>query len=65
MERKSLSKDEIKQILAQNQEFILGFGIKRLGLFGSFVINEQKSESDLDFLAEFYKGKKSYTNFIH
>jgi len=36
------------------------FGVKRIGLFGSYVKNQQNEESDLDFLVEFKKGKKTF-----
>ena len=54
----------IKQIEA-NMGKIKIFGIKKIGLFGSFITNEQKSESDIDILVEFKKGKKTFDNFIH
>ena len=47
-----------------NREKILSFGVDRLGLFGSFVRNEMNAESDVDFLVEFKKGKKSYDNLF-
>ena len=40
------------------------YGVSRLGLFGSFVRNEQDEKSDVDFLVEFENGKKTYKNFI-
>jgi predicted nucleotidyltransferase len=44
---------------------IRSFGVKRLGLFGSFARNTGfHSESDVDLLVEFESGKKSYDNFI-
>ncbi len=39
------------------------FGVKRIGLFGSYVKNQQNEESDLDFLVEFKKGEKTFQNF--
>lgn len=41
---------------------IQSFGVKRLGLFGSFVRNEQHAESDVDFLVEYEPGRKSLKN---
>ncbi len=54
----------LKKIQAEN-ETIKGFGISRLGLFGSYVRNEATKESDVDLLVEFLDGKKNYDNFIH
>lgn len=58
------NKAQLLQILADNQSKIKMFGVQRLGLFGSFVRNEQTTESDVDFIVEFEKEKKTYNNFI-
>ena len=39
-------------------------GVKRLGLFGSFVRGEQKNASDIDFIVEFETDKKTFDNFM-
>jgi predicted nucleotidyltransferase len=39
-------------------------GVIRIGLFGSFVREEQSRESDLDLLVEFDQGRKTFDNFI-
>ena len=39
-------------------------GIKKIGLFGSFVRGEQRPDSDIDLLVEFESGKKTFDNFI-
>ena len=57
-------KQEIQKILFEHKTAIEGYGVKRLGLFGSYTRNEQNETSDLDFVAEFYKEKKNYKNFI-
>jgi len=45
---------EIKHILSQNKEQLLrDYKVKEIGIFGSFVRNEQKKSSDLDILVEF------------
>ncbi len=58
------SKDEIFTILRQHDEAIRLFGVKRYGLFGSFVRNESHAESDVDILVEFAPDKKTFDNFI-
>ncbi|MFH0824980.1 MAG: nucleotidyltransferase family protein [Pseudomonadota bacterium] len=45
--------DEILNKLAENREAIRGFGVRRLGIFGSYARGEQTETSDLDFLVEF------------
>jgi len=39
--------------------------VKKIGLFGSFVRNTQRDESDIDILVEFDQEKLSYDNFIN
>ncbi|MEI6179866.1 MAG: nucleotidyltransferase family protein [Chloroflexales bacterium] len=36
----------------------------RYGLFGSFVRNESRPDSDIDILVEFHPTKKTFDNFI-
>ena len=58
------TKKDIFVILQQHQEQIKAFGVKKLGLFGSFVRNEQHPESDIDLLVEFEAGQKTFDNFM-
>lgn len=51
-------------ILHRNSGRIKSFGVKRLGLFGSFVRNTADLNSDVDLLVEFEGGKKSFDNFM-
>ena len=59
------TKQNVANLIQQNRNKILQFGTKRLGLFGSYSRNEQREDSDLDFVVEFYKEQKNYKNFIH
>ncbi len=59
------SKNYIIKELEENKEKILQFGVKKLDLFGSYSKNEQTESSDIDFLVEFYKEKKTFRNFMH
>jgi len=38
--------------------------VNEVGLFGSFVRDEQTRESDVDLLVRFEPGKKSFDNFM-
>lgn len=58
-------KEDILSIIKDNQSDIESFGVRKLGLFGSFVRKAQKSESDIDLLVEFYPAQKNFDNFIH
>jgi uncharacterized protein len=58
------SKAQIVSLLKTNYQSINQFGIARIGLFGSFVRNEARPDSDVDIWAEFHSDKKTYKNFI-
>jgi predicted nucleotidyltransferase len=40
------------------------FGVKRIGIFGSFARGEERSDSDLDVLVDFEEGKKTFDNYM-
>jgi len=58
------TKKDVLSIIRQHQDKIKAFGVKKLGLFGSFARNEQHPASDIDLLVEFEAGQKSFDNFI-
>jgi len=57
-----LNKNEVIRILQNNSDKIQRFGVKKIGLFGSYVKDAQIESSDLDFIVEFERGEKSYDN---
>jgi predicted nucleotidyltransferase len=59
------TKTEVLSRIQQHQEQLKAFGVKHLGLFGSFVREEQDAESDVDVLVEFEAEQKTFDNFIH
>ena len=59
------NKVAIFETLASHQQQISKFGVRKLGLFGSFARGQQNKASDIDMLVEFTPGRKSYDNFIH
>jgi Predicted nucleotidyltransferases len=46
------TRSDIISLLEQNRNKIKNFGVKELGVFGSFARNEQTAESDVDVLVE-------------
>ena len=58
------TKNELLNIIEANKRQIIALGIKRLGLFGSFVRNEATETSDIDFLVEFQAGQKTFDNYM-
>jgi len=59
-----LTAEIILGVLENNKNKIGQYGVKRIGLFGSYCKNEQKKESDIDILVEFKKGEKTFDNYM-
>ena len=59
------TKAELLATIRDHQEEIKSFGVKRCGLFGSFVREQHTQESDIDVLVEFEPGQKTFDNFMH
>jgi len=57
-----MTRDEILKKLEEHREKIRGFGVRRLGIFGSYARGEQTEGSDMDFLVEFEK--KTFNNYM-
>jgi len=64
MEVSVQTKEKALALIAEHQDRIKTLGVKKLGLFGSFVREEQGAESDVDLLVEFEQGKKTFDNFM-
>ncbi len=58
------TKQDILKILSENRARIRALGVKRLGLFGSFLSGRQTPDSDVDFLVQFDPGQKTFDNFM-
>ena len=59
-----LTSNRIIELINKNQNDIQKYGVKKIGLFGSFLTNKQKSDSDIDILVEFKKGEKTFDNYM-
>jgi len=58
-----MTKEEIKKILSENKEILKRHKVKSIALFGSYVRNEQREDSDIDFLVDFEQD--TYNNFVN
>ena len=56
------NRKEILKILEEYRNIIRGYGVRRLGLFGSCARGECSEASDLDFVVEFEK--KSFDAYM-
>ncbi len=60
----SPTKEELFSLLSEHSERLRSLGVRRLGLFGSFVRNESHPDSDVDLLVEFEPGLKDFDHFM-
>ena len=57
--------DEVVTYLKNNKSFFYEkFGVTRVGIFGSFVRDEQTSSSDIDMVVEMEKNRKNIHSFL-
>jgi len=61
---KLITKTEILSKLKSNRQFLIGFGVKEIGLFGSFLTNNANIDSDIDLLVDINKEHKTFKNFM-
>ena len=57
-----MRKNEILRVLRENKEKLKEFGVKRIGIFGSFIRGEVTEKSDIDVVFEFERGKATFKN---
>ena len=59
-----LKQNDIIKRLQQHESQLNEFGVKKIGLFGSYKKNKQNSKSDIDILVKFKKGEKTFDNYM-
>ena len=64
MASKIKEKQDLLGALQAHMNQIQALGVRRLGVFGSFVNGQPDDHSDVDLLVEFEAGKKTFDNFI-
>jgi predicted nucleotidyltransferase len=59
------SKEEIVEYLKRNKGFLYDkYGVTRMGIFGSFIRDEQTRSSDIDMVVEIEKSRKNIHSFL-
>ena len=58
------TKDQILTKLKANKPEFSKFGISDIGLFGSYLRNQQTADSDIDLLIDFEPGKENFDNLM-
>lgn len=59
----SAKRDLIDRLHA-NEQAVRAFGVRRLGLFGSFRRDEARPDSDVDLFVEFQPGAATFDHFM-
>jgi len=60
-----LSQQEILDELSKNlNTWKEKYGVKRMGLFGSYSREEQKESSDIDVIVDFFDNSLSFDNYM-
>ncbi len=59
-----LTKDTVIEKIKSNREQIQRLGVRDIGLFGSYVREEQRADSDIDLLVEFQPEQKTFDHFM-
>lgn len=58
------TKDYILTTIKRHKRELQKFGISHVGLFGSYVRNEQSEHSDIDILIDFEPDRENFDNYM-
>ena len=58
------TKTDLLERLSEQRHQLKALGVKRCGLFGSFVREKPAPQSDVDILVEFIPEQKTFKNFM-
>ena len=58
------TKEHIVAILKTNKPAFTKYGVLNIGLFGSYLRNEQSAKSDIDLLVDFEPEKENFDNYM-
>jgi predicted nucleotidyltransferase len=59
------TKEEVLSAIRNHAPHLHDVGVRRCGVFDSFVRQQSTLHSDVDVLVEFEAGKKTFDNFMH
>ena len=58
------TKENIISVLKTHKSELSRYGVSNIGLFGSYLRNEQSKQSDIDLLIDFEPDKESFDNYM-
>lgn len=58
------TKENIIATLKSNKKELSKLGVQHVGLFGSYLRNEQSHKSDIDLLIDFEPEKENFDNYM-
>lgn len=58
------TKENIISTLQSHKPRLSKFGVSNIGLFGSYLRDEQSSKSDIDLLIDFEPDKENFDNYM-
>ena len=58
------TKENIISVLKTHKSELSRYGVSHIGLFGSYLRNEQSKRSDIDLLIDFEPDKESFDNYM-
>jgi len=59
-----ITREIIIDILKSSKPQLLKFGVNNIGLFGSYLRNEQSENSDIDLLIDFIPQEENFDNYM-
>ncbi len=59
------TKEWVLTTIEEHREQLSAFGVRRLGLFGSYARGEANPASDIDVLVDFEESRKTFDNFMN
>lgn len=58
------TKENIISLLRTQKAELSKYGVSSIGLFGSYLRNEQSNQSDIDLLIDFEPNQENFDNFM-
>ena len=65
MVERVIDKSDVVARLREHQSSMPEFGVRKIGIFGSFARDKATSNSDVDVLVEFDPDQKTFDNFMN